>query len=339
VADNPIGEVNLRDNWGNAVVIQHAPNLYSVLAHLTPGGIEVSEGQYVTRGDRLGLCGNSGRSPVPHIHFQLQAQPRLGAPTVAIELHDIVTVEEEAETLWGTYTPQKGEAVRNIQTASEVARSLQFPADRTLRFTIETDGGERTETVRPEIDLYGRRTLRSEERDAILYFDRSDDIITLYDVVGDRRSILRIMLAALARVPFEVAESITWRDHLPRRLFSGPVTRLMLDFIAPFVRRDGFEMTYRARRDGRDFIVEGESASEQRNGTPRLCTKATIRNGTGLHALELRLDGETLRATVEQVDESTQTVDDDRLPESARPNDHDESDPQNETSDQIVAAQ
>ena len=63
VVDNPGGEVNLKDNWGNLVLIYHAPGLYSMVCHLSPGTIKVREGQIVRRGDTLGLCGNSGRSP------------------------------------------------------------------------------------------------------------------------------------------------------------------------------------------------------------------------------------------------------------------------------------
>ena len=41
VADNPPGERNAHDPWGNVVVIQHGPALFSVVAHLSPGTLEV----------------------------------------------------------------------------------------------------------------------------------------------------------------------------------------------------------------------------------------------------------------------------------------------------------
>ena len=40
------------------------------------------EGQIVRRGDVLGLCGNSGYSPQPHIHVQVQLGERVGEPTL-----------------------------------------------------------------------------------------------------------------------------------------------------------------------------------------------------------------------------------------------------------------
>lgn len=60
------------DIRGNYVVIEHAEDEYSVLAHLVPGSITVREGEEVPRGQELGRCGNSGNSSEPHLHFHVQ---------------------------------------------------------------------------------------------------------------------------------------------------------------------------------------------------------------------------------------------------------------------------
>jgi len=39
---------------------------------LIPGSIEVRAGDQVRRGQRIGLCGHSGHSTEPHLHFQVQ---------------------------------------------------------------------------------------------------------------------------------------------------------------------------------------------------------------------------------------------------------------------------
>ncbi len=63
------------DFRGNWVVVRHAEREYSFLAHLVPGSVRVRPGDSVKRGDALGLCGNSGHSTEPHLHFQLQDHP------------------------------------------------------------------------------------------------------------------------------------------------------------------------------------------------------------------------------------------------------------------------
>lgn len=85
VPDNLIGSEDLARNWGNYVIIRHSPDRFSCLAHFKKGSIVVSPGQAVRRGEFLGQCGNSGRSAYPHLHFQMQGSPALGAPTIPFE--------------------------------------------------------------------------------------------------------------------------------------------------------------------------------------------------------------------------------------------------------------
>jgi len=82
VEDNPPQQANTERNWGNYVVIDHGNGEFSELSHFKENSVTVVPGQIVQRGDVLGYCGNSGRSPVPHIHYQLQSNPALGAPTL-----------------------------------------------------------------------------------------------------------------------------------------------------------------------------------------------------------------------------------------------------------------
>jgi murein DD-endopeptidase MepM/ murein hydrolase activator NlpD len=82
IEDNPIGEVNLEQNWGNTLVIRHADHLYSSVSHLKKDSIKVSRGDFVKKGDIIAFCGSSGRSPVPHLHFQF-SRPAIGSALIA----------------------------------------------------------------------------------------------------------------------------------------------------------------------------------------------------------------------------------------------------------------
>lgn len=66
---------------GNYVVIKHADEEYSFLAHLKKGSICVSVGDSVERGEEIGRCGHSGMSSEPHLHFHVQDHhiPYVGA--------------------------------------------------------------------------------------------------------------------------------------------------------------------------------------------------------------------------------------------------------------------
>jgi murein DD-endopeptidase MepM/ murein hydrolase activator NlpD len=73
-APSTIGWLDLRqrDIRGNYVVIEHAGEEHSLLAHLREGSITVSAGDQVTSGQQVGRCGHSGNSTEPHLHFHVQ---------------------------------------------------------------------------------------------------------------------------------------------------------------------------------------------------------------------------------------------------------------------------
>lgn len=72
IADNRPGKMDEQRPLGNHVIIDHGNDEFSFLCHFQRGTIQVAPGQVVKAGDALGLCGNSGRSSEPHLHYHLQ---------------------------------------------------------------------------------------------------------------------------------------------------------------------------------------------------------------------------------------------------------------------------
>lgn len=60
---------NVGDGYGNKIVINHGFGYQTVYAHLS--GFKVREGQKVSRGDLIGMVGNSGLSSGPHLHYEV----------------------------------------------------------------------------------------------------------------------------------------------------------------------------------------------------------------------------------------------------------------------------
>ncbi|MFJ4650749.1 M23 family metallopeptidase [Nocardia sp. NPDC088792] len=57
--------------FGNNLVLELSDGTYARLCHLQQGSLLVRPGDLVRTGQPLALCGNSGRSTEPHLHFQL----------------------------------------------------------------------------------------------------------------------------------------------------------------------------------------------------------------------------------------------------------------------------
>lgn len=288
VPDNPVGEQDLDQNWGNLVILCHAPGLYSLVCHLAPGSIKVKEGEYVPAGSVLGHCGNSGRSPFPHLHFQLQGSAHIGAPTLPIELNDVVCgVGHAAEVLETSTVPIVGSLVRNLVPQSDLAGLVAFQQGQP--FFLSTAGEENAERIEPDIDAFGRRVLVSPSRRATLYYDHTPERFCVFDTVGSRRSHLHFVQMALGRLPFEGADSLQWTDYLPTRRLLPKIVAPIFDLFSPFLPGLGLEVVYRAEREGNGLIVRGESLARGRDGRPRLTTLARLQKGRGIDHIRIRL--------------------------------------------------
>jgi murein DD-endopeptidase MepM/ murein hydrolase activator NlpD len=72
VKDNAPGQMNPFFPTGNTVILKTGNLEYVIFAHFKQDSIKVAQGQIVKQGDLLGLCGNSGNSSEPHLHFHVQ---------------------------------------------------------------------------------------------------------------------------------------------------------------------------------------------------------------------------------------------------------------------------
>ncbi len=112
VRDNVPGSMNPYSALGNAVFIQHREHEVSVLAHLKLGSITVKAGESVKKGQIIALCGNSGNSSEPHLHYHLQNTPVIQDGTGIKSYFLKVNVTKEGkEELKINYSPVKGEII------------------------------------------------------------------------------------------------------------------------------------------------------------------------------------------------------------------------------------
>lgn len=57
-------------SYGNFVMIDHGNGFVTLYAHMEE--LYVSEGEYVSQGEVVGLCGSTGTSTGPHLHFEVR---------------------------------------------------------------------------------------------------------------------------------------------------------------------------------------------------------------------------------------------------------------------------
>jgi murein DD-endopeptidase MepM/ murein hydrolase activator NlpD len=81
-ADGVVTEAGWSSGYGRLIKIQHDFGIETRYAHLN--AMRVSVGQRVSRGERIGDMGNSGRSTGPHLHYEVRVGGRAVNPMTYI---------------------------------------------------------------------------------------------------------------------------------------------------------------------------------------------------------------------------------------------------------------
>ncbi len=112
VKDNTPGTMNPDYLTGNTVILKTENNEYLLFAHFKKHSIVVKEGQKVKQGQLLGLCGNSGNSSEPHLHFHIQNVEDMNLATGVKCYFDKINVNGQTKL---DYSPIQNEKVKNAE--------------------------------------------------------------------------------------------------------------------------------------------------------------------------------------------------------------------------------
>lgn len=110
IDDNVPGEFNPIYIPGNTVILKTTHDEYLFFAHFKQNSIIVEQGQAVRKGEVLGLCGNSGNSSEPHLHFHIQNVKDMNVAMGVKCYFDNIAVNGEIKN---NYSPIKGERIAN----------------------------------------------------------------------------------------------------------------------------------------------------------------------------------------------------------------------------------
>lgn len=71
-AEGTVTDIGYDNIYGRFIEIEHLGGLKTIYMHLK--SIEAEKGDFVVRGEKIGLLGSSGRSTGPHLHFEILQQ-------------------------------------------------------------------------------------------------------------------------------------------------------------------------------------------------------------------------------------------------------------------------
>jgi hypothetical protein len=167
----------------------------------------------------VGACGNSGRSPQPHLHLHVQAGIAAGAATLPFHLDNVVrrTASAEFSQEWRlACVPAQGDRVQAARPDAVLARALVLPLGLRLGFEVRKGQGKwHAWTAETTLTLAGQ--LRLTAARASLAVVPGPHAFALYDRQGRTDPWLDLFALALGLTP--LAEARSWSDAPPARFF------------------------------------------------------------------------------------------------------------------------
>jgi len=235
VDDNIIGKMNIENNWGNSIVIKHGDKLFTKLSHLKKDSITVKKGEEVKRGALLAKVGNSGRSPYPHLHFQVQKNPYIGSKTMDYPIAEYVVKSGNKYELKTYERPLKDQTVGGVSKNDSLYKAFSFIPGQLVIFEFKTnDGVLQKEEWEVKTDIYNNAFLNCEKTSSVAWFKQEGKMFYFTQFTGDDNSLLYYFYLGAYKVALGYYQDLEVKDKFPLAILKNNFKRFLQDFIAPF---------------------------------------------------------------------------------------------------------
>jgi urea transporter len=283
IEDNPIGQVNTEDNWGNLIIVWHYGRVYTAYCHLRRGTAAVSGGELVRQGQLIGKVGNSGRSTVPHLHFHVQRNPDIGAAAVEAELLHFLTPAGSVDCYHTHGVPGQGDRIKPLSADDRVFRAAGFPLGRKWTYELSCGGKAWREEWETEIDFSGNRFLVCKDNRSRIRYTVNRYVLLLLDYEGPPDTGLYWLFLGVPRLPM-TSVRVEWRDELDGGLMLPRMRRLLSDLFEPFHPLARVQTVSRLDRSGSNLVIQTELAHKgllagKRFGKVRVCSEFDSHEG------------------------------------------------------------
>ncbi|MCF8355970.1 MAG: urea transporter [Melioribacteraceae bacterium] len=260
VPDNKVGEANLNENWGNTIIIDHDKGLFSSLSHLKQDSIKVKKGDRVSKGEKIGLCGNSGRSPSPHLHFQFQLTDKLGDKTYEFPFsHYLVKRDDKYEVMSFDY-PKEDDLVRNIETHKILKKAYKFQLGDKFEIEYQLNGKTAKENWEVKVDIHNNIFIENDKKSVAFLYPR-EKMFYISNFIGDKKSALYYFYLSSISVPLGYTDGLEWTDKFLTYLTTNNFIRYFSEFFLlageQIESNAKLSLSYKENSE-REFIINSE---------------------------------------------------------------------------------
>ena len=227
LVDNFIGNVDRTNNWGNYIIIKSDYGYFVEISHLMQHSISVKVGDYVKIGDIIAKCGNSGYSPQPHIHIQVQKYGVLGSETIPFKFIDYI----KGSKLYFYSLPQKDEIIASTMTDKAMKLRLTFILDDKFKYDIYKNGNKISQ-IEFEVKMNDKGEFYFTDGENKLFFYSDEKLFYFYEYIG-KESILKKLFVLAPKIPV-ISKEVEYSDVLPPQFIYGLFKKVIIELLLPF---------------------------------------------------------------------------------------------------------
>jgi len=235
LVDNIIGEVDRVNNWGNYIIIKSDLGFFVEISHLMQYSISVNIGEYVTVNKIIAKCGNSGYSPQPHIHIQVQEVGLIGSFTKEFMFSEYI----KDKKLHLNALPKLDDSIESLIVDKSVSSRFLFILDDKFTYDVYKDG-TKIESVEFIVKMNKLSEFYLEDKDENrLYFYNDLKSFYFYNYEGGE-SYLKWLFILAPRV-FFISKEISYSDYLPVYLLKNRFQRAVIELLST-IKKDFYKI-------------------------------------------------------------------------------------------------
>jgi len=229
--DNIIGNVDRVNNWGNYIIIKSDLGFFAEISHLMQYSITSSVGEYVQAGSIIAKCGNSGYSPEPHIHIQVQELGIIGSFTREFYFSEYLKEEQ----LLLNQVPQRDEEISGVINDRSISSRFIYILDDIFEYDIFENGKKiGLEKFIVKMNTAGEFYLNDNLGNKLFFFNDLKQFY-FYNYIGVD-SHLKWLFILSPRIPFVSSQKLMFKDFLPLYLIKGKFATIGIELLSTINR-------------------------------------------------------------------------------------------------------
>ena len=177
--------------------------------------------------------GNSGRSPQPHLHFQIQSTPYVGSKTLEYPLSYYINYKDSGEEFLSFKYPKEEQDISDIKINKILNKAFKLIPGMVFKVSSSNDNFKDSEWE-VHTDAYNMTYITCANSDSYAYFVNDGTVLYFTTYEGNKDSLLYYFYLSSFKIFLGDCKTLDIQDTFPiHSVFDGTL-KYAQDLIAPY---------------------------------------------------------------------------------------------------------